>query len=462
MLVSSDPIYSSTLPYTTIIARYVEIGLKSRKVRSRMERRLLLYIQNICERENLTVLSATRNWGRLIFEFLPNEMAIALRVFQTLIGLHSYSPVLKIPIEFEAIKQESLKFSEQYLHENDSYAVRVKRFKSYFKNSLEIEREIGGLIMDHFTQEGKSLRVDLENPEKTIYLEIKEEYSYIFGEIFYTAWGGNPIENDKAMFSYWNGSKNCLPASFLLTRRGSVVTPVLFYDSEHGTSLQSLFTQDITSKTDIEILSSYYGDKLPVILLNLNPILAYFKESSLLATKKLSLETLSYCASLFIIDRLQKFSDLNAQLIHNRKKLFMKGNINSFHPQLSLKHEQTSVQLEFAQRLKLVQFYPLMGLNPEIIEKIRDSLMAGFTGLITSEFSLTSLIIDDSHFSHPEELPKSHIEDYDTLGQKRDDIISDSQNIQEMWTIFTSEDFSEIVEDICLNAVVLNVSKKSV
>ena len=48
----SSPI-SIVAPYNMIIARYVEIGLKSRKVRNRMEQRLLKHIQAILSRESV-------------------------------------------------------------------------------------------------------------------------------------------------------------------------------------------------------------------------------------------------------------------------------------------------------------------------------------------------------------------------------------------------------------------------
>ena len=63
---------------------------------------------------------------------------------------------------------------------------------------------------------------------------------YIFGDIYYSAWGGNPIETDKAMFALWNGNFGELSASFLLTRRGTVVIPLVIYNSETFPNKQKL------------------------------------------------------------------------------------------------------------------------------------------------------------------------------------------------------------------------------
>ena len=81
----SSPI-SIVAPYNMIIARYVEIGLKSRKVRNRMEQRLLKHIQAILSRESVKCEKAYCKWGRLIFEISAQEMEKTLLIFRNKTG----------------------------------------------------------------------------------------------------------------------------------------------------------------------------------------------------------------------------------------------------------------------------------------------------------------------------------------------------------------------------------------
>lgn len=262
--------------YNLIIARYVEIGLKSRKVRNRMEKRLMDHILSILNRESLSTLQSSRQWGRLIFQFEPKDIEKALLIFRNIIGIHSYSPVIRVSNSFDELCKSTVKFAQTYLKSNESFAVRVKRFKLYPKNSLEIEREIGGKIYDYFTQIGKPIKVNLKQPQKTIYLEIKEKEAYLFGDIYYSAWGGNPIETDKAMFALWNGNFGELSASFLLTRRGTVVIPLVIYNSETFLNKQKLLRYNSLNEK-LHVLASFYSEPINVILLDYNPLIKIIK-----------------------------------------------------------------------------------------------------------------------------------------------------------------------------------------
>ena len=462
---------NSPMEYTLIIARYVEIGLKSRKVRNRMERRLLLHILSVCDRENLVVYSSSRSWGRLEFEFQASDIPHALMVFQNIIGVHSYSPVMKISAEYPKIQQTTVDFAKRYLQSGDGYAVRVKRFKTYFKTSIEMEKELGSLIYVSFEQKNIPLHVDLTNPDKTIHLEIKEQFSYLFGEIFYTAWGGNPIEIDKAMFMFWDRTEGNLAASFLLTRRGAVVIPVLFYDSSDDGDLGQKLAEDHTTRNHLEILARYYADDLPVILLNSSSAFPLLKEILTESgdQNQMSFNTKRACFSLFLINKLNGNYDLQQKLTYMRKSMISKGCINGYHPQLSSQNRNSSQFLKYAQLLTLAHFLPLLGLHPRVFHEIESALLNPPDKLITAEFSLTSLIIQD--FKSPKTPDTSMnvstseneelLQNIDELPQNKD-AKEERELLEHLNHVFESPMFASSIDQILTHAHIVRIRGKKV
>ncbi len=453
---------NSPIEYTLIIARYVEIGLKSRKVRNRMERRLLQHILSVCDRENLVVHSSLRRWGRLEFEFQASDIPHALLVFRNIIGVHSYSPVMKISAEYPKIQQSTVDFANIYLKSGDGYAVRVKRFKTYFKTSIEMERELGSLIYVSFEQKNAPLHVDLTNPDKTIHLEIKEKFSYLFGEIFYTAWGGNPIETDKSMFMYWDRTQGNLAASFLLTRRGAVVVPVLFYDRSDNANLEEILAEDQETRNHLEILARYYADDIPVILLNNSSAIPILKEILSEFVGQMSLNTKLACFSLFLINKLNENDELKQKLTYMHKSIISKGCINSYHPQIPSPDKNSALLLKYAQLLPLAPFLPLLGLHPRVFHEMETALLNPSEALIVTEFSLTSLIIQD--FDAPNSLDTSS--DITTSGndelQYKMDPKEEGKLLDQLNQVFESPKFSSIIDQILTQAHIVRIQGKKV
>jgi len=198
--------------YNVILVRYSEVALKSPKVRSRMENRLLFHITEICNRENIALGKGERNWGRLLFYFSPTEIVKALKIFPFIIGVHSFSAGISLETDYNVIKPIALQFASLYFHKGDKFAFRARRVKPYPKNSIEIEHDIGGEISAEFERKGEPLIVDLKSPDKTLFLEIRQDIAFLYTEEQYTNWGGNPIEFDKAMFALDFGKEKDLVA----------------------------------------------------------------------------------------------------------------------------------------------------------------------------------------------------------------------------------------------------------
>lgn len=91
--------------------------------------------------------------------------------------------------QFDDIKRVSLEYLEEALSYASTFKVTAKRAdKSFPMKSPEICRELGGTLLSRFD----NLKVDVNNPEVTVTVEIRDSKAYVHGENIKGA-GGLPV-----------------------------------------------------------------------------------------------------------------------------------------------------------------------------------------------------------------------------------------------------------------------------
>ncbi len=341
--------------YNIIIGRYNELGLKSKKVRARMEYSLLDHISKVCKREGLNLISSYRRFGRLIFHFETEQIPKALEVFKHIIGLHSFSPGYSVEPNFEIIQDSVLKLASFYIENNDTFAVRASRIKPFPKTSIEIEREIGGSVFEDFSANGKSLIVDLSNPKKTIYIEVREKHAYIYTEKIPTIWGGNPIETDKAILALFHGKKGENVASQLMLRRGAIIEPVLIFADSLGISWNN--EKYIKIIENIMQNAKYLSESMKLNIINAEPLIKQIQQDKI---PDLELEYYFKYANMILMEKLRKNLNASGQIVYKKKRLYFKGIITA----IDLSDEFSYL---VGQHITPVHFMPLIGLSKNMV-----------------------------------------------------------------------------------------------
>jgi len=198
-----------------IIIRYGEIFLKSKPVFQRFERKLIENITWVLKRENIK-FKIKKERGR-IFLLAGRE---ALNPLRKVTGIVSFSPSHHLKTsDFKKIKSFCRKKFGNFLKKGETFAVRAKRVGTHSYSSKDLENEVGGLI------EGK---VNLKNPKKEIFIEVREKDCYIFTEIFEGV-GGMPLSTAGKVASLLSGGIDSPVASFLLMKRGCRVVFLHFH-----------------------------------------------------------------------------------------------------------------------------------------------------------------------------------------------------------------------------------------
>ncbi|MHA1836199.1 MAG: tRNA uracil 4-sulfurtransferase ThiI [Candidatus Odinarchaeia archaeon] len=201
------------------LIRYSEIGLKSDRTRKRFEKKLVEnIIRKIREIEKDVKINLER--GRL---FLTPQTSEIQERLQKIFGVSSFSPVIETRSEKEILIDIIVEYSKKILKESDSFAIRCRKVGKHPYTSKKIEEEVGSQILKELN--GK-VKVNLSNPDKTIFIEIRGPKAYIYHKIIEGP-GGLPVNSQGVFISLFSGGIDSPVATYLMMKRGGL--PVLLY-----------------------------------------------------------------------------------------------------------------------------------------------------------------------------------------------------------------------------------------
>ncbi|MGV9199280.1 MAG: THUMP domain-containing protein [Promethearchaeia archaeon] len=207
--------------YNLILIRYSdEIWLKSMKVRMRMIKKLMKNIKKQLEYAHIKYhkYHASQDNSRIFFFFKNQDIPRAIMVLNRVFGIYSFSPALRTSNKIKNIIERALQIAEKTLEWGDSFALRVKRSGVHDYTSQDVARIVGKEILDNFPD--LELQVNLSDPDKVIFIEVRDDFSYLFTEIIESDWNGLPIMGRKKVLVMDIGRVNDLLAGLLLAKRG--------------------------------------------------------------------------------------------------------------------------------------------------------------------------------------------------------------------------------------------------
>jgi len=148
-------------------------------------------------------------------------------------GLQNFSISYPAPLDIEAITREAIARARGLTAK--TFRISTKRdYKRFEMNSMEIDRAVGGAIADEF-----GFKVDLENPELTISIEILPEGAYVSAGKIPGA-GGLPVGITGRGLTLLSGGIDSPVAAHRMMKRGLHVDFVHF----HGHPLVTTASRD--------------------------------------------------------------------------------------------------------------------------------------------------------------------------------------------------------------------------
>ena len=199
------------MDYDLILIRYGELALKSDKVRRRFEKKLVKNIQASIEGE------VKRDQGRIYIE--PVNFDDAISRLDKIFGIVSYSPVKKTKTSKEDISNTLHEYTqnlidEGFLNENMTFAIRCRRVGNHEFTSQEMAAYCGGVVIKTIP-----LKVNLTDPDFEIFIEVRDNITYIYHEKI-DGPGGLPLGTQGKVVVLLSGGIDSPVAAYLMMKRG--------------------------------------------------------------------------------------------------------------------------------------------------------------------------------------------------------------------------------------------------
>ena len=259
------------MEYKAFLIKYAEIGVKG-KNRYLFEDRLCDQIRYALKRCD-GAFEVTKSQGRIYVnadgDYDYDEVVENLK---TVFGVTGICPVVQLADEgFEQLCKDVIHYMDEvYPDKNITFKVEARRArKNYPKDSMEINREIGEVLLNAFPE----IRVDVHKPDVLLRIEIREKINVY--SVVIAGPGGLPIGTNGKGTLLLSGGIDSPVAGYMIAKRGVKIDAVYFsappYTSERATQkvmelakIVSKYSGPITlhiiNFTDIQL---YIYDKCP-------------------------------------------------------------------------------------------------------------------------------------------------------------------------------------------------------
>jgi len=159
-----------------VLVRYDELALKSKNVRARYEQILVKNIKAMLNADGSSYSEVTKEMGRV---FIHSEDANALKSAAKVFGVVSASPAYTCEPTLESAAQLCAEVAANILMEGQSFAIRARRAGTHVFTSRDVAVSCGNAV---FQKVNKNIRVDLDNPDVEIFVEVRQDKAYVFTE----------------------------------------------------------------------------------------------------------------------------------------------------------------------------------------------------------------------------------------------------------------------------------------
>ncbi|MEM3615061.1 MAG: tRNA uracil 4-sulfurtransferase ThiI [Candidatus Methanomethylicia archaeon] len=214
--------------WSGILVAYGEIALKSDFVRRSYVRKLMKNIVIGMEREGLKYKIMHR-WSRIFIE--TEDIEKSLSVLSRIFGVAYYSPYMYVNLcELENFIYQNC---AEFFHGVNTFAVRVRRSGQHDFTSKDLENKLGSII-----KEKTGLKVSLGNPERTLYVEVRNNECYIYYDK-YNGLRGIPLGTSGRVICLVSSGIDSPVASWLMMKRGCPII-ILYADMNYEYRLKNL------------------------------------------------------------------------------------------------------------------------------------------------------------------------------------------------------------------------------
>ncbi len=254
--------------YQSFLIKYAEIAIKG-KNRHLFEDALVSQMVHALEPVE-GEFRVRKEQGRIYVETQGDyDYDEAVEALQHVFGIVGICPVVIVEDEgFDALAKEVVSYIDKvYPDKNMSFKVDARRArKNYPMDSMEINAELGGRILDAYPQ----MKVDVHNPDIKIHVEIRNQINIYSQEI--AGPGGMPVgTNGKAMLLLSGGIDSPV-AGYMIAKRGVKIDATYFHAPPYTSERAKQKVVDLAK------LVSKYAGPIDLHIVNFTDIQLYIYE----------------------------------------------------------------------------------------------------------------------------------------------------------------------------------------
>ena len=218
-----------SVDYSSVLVRFGEIGIKSKQTRRRMTRMLTERIQSALKEHEVPFDKVRREYGRIFIE--THEAERAAQVASQVFGVVSTSPVVVTTADIKDVLDAGEMLALAKFQKGLSFAVEGRRSGTHDYSSQEIRGLMGERLLEGHPE--LELTVDLSNPEQSIYLEVRDEKTYIFTETIKGV-GGMPTGTQGKVVCTVSTGLDSPIAAYKIMKRGTIPVFIYYDNSPHS------------------------------------------------------------------------------------------------------------------------------------------------------------------------------------------------------------------------------------
>lgn len=195
---------------TLVLVRLAsELALKAPRTRTHFMQRLIGNLRDAIDAAGASA-KIESEWGRI---YVHLDSPAAVPVIGRVFGISSYSVIAAVvPATVEDVAARGVEVFRHHV-EGKRFAVRAHRAGTHGFKSKDVEVELGARLAPFAT------KVDLTNPEATVFVEIRQHQAYLFTHRE-NGGGGLPLGVEGHAVALISGGYDSAVSSWLMLKRG--------------------------------------------------------------------------------------------------------------------------------------------------------------------------------------------------------------------------------------------------
>ena len=215
----------------TVLVRHGDLNTKSTTVKRYMLRILVENLEAALEDRSVSG-EVDRRWHRPLITTAETDIEDAVDAAASTFGVVSASAAVTLEPDREAI-YDVLSETARRHYTGGSFAVEVNRADKQLPYTSEDVAREGGTVIWEAVEDEFEPEVDLDDPDLTFGVEIREEEAFVYLDSV-SGPGGLPLGSQEPMVALVSGGIDSPVAAYEMMKRGSPIVPVYVDLGEYG------------------------------------------------------------------------------------------------------------------------------------------------------------------------------------------------------------------------------------